>query len=145
MLNKVHKISKIILKKSPCFHITQALVHGGPQQKILVRRTDLLAHLDTEEDDTSSSDLEEEGASSEEGGATTDSEMSDFDKNFYDEDIDALENIENESPVEERGFSGHALFRSVWSSWSSGFFLSLFFCLRYSSVLRGFNVTLLLI
>ncbi len=90
--------------------ITQALMHGGPQQKILVRRTDLLAHLDTSEDDTSSD--QEEEVSSEEGGATTDSEMSDFDKNFYDEDIDALENIENESPVEERGFSGHALFRS---------------------------------
>jgi hypothetical protein len=91
-------------------------VHGGPQQKILVRRTDLLAHLDTEEDDTSS-DPEEEGVSSEEeGGATTDSEMSDFDKNFYDEDIDALENIENESPVEERGFSGHSLFRLVLST-----------------------------
>jgi hypothetical protein len=96
-------------------HITQALAHGGPQQKILVRRTDLLAHLDTSEDeDATSSDLEEE--EEEEEGATTDSEMSDFDKNFYDEDIDALENIENESPVEERGFSGHALFRSVWST-----------------------------
>jgi hypothetical protein len=107
--------------------ITQALMHGVPQQKILVRRTDLLAHLDTEEEDTSS-DPEEEEASSEEGGATTDSEMSDFDKNFYDEDIDALENIENESPVEERGFSGHALFRSGWSTWFSGFFLCFFSC-----------------
>ena len=116
-------------------------MHGGPQQKILVRRTDLLAHLDTEEDDTSS-DQDEEEASSEEGGATTDSEMSDFDKNFYDEDIDALENIENESPVEERGFSGHALFRSVWSTCSQDSLRILFIHLWIS---RYFAVDLIFV
>lgn len=76
-----------------------------PHQEVLVRTTDLLAHLDQSDDDTSA--LEE---SSEE--VTTDSEMSDFDKNFYDDDIDELENIENQPPaVEENGYRGHELFR----------------------------------
>ena len=82
----------------------QALVHGGSQQEVLIRTTDLLSHLDISDEE--SSELEE---SSEE--VSTDSEMSDFDKNFYDDDIDELENIENQPGVDECGFSGHALFR----------------------------------
>ena len=95
------EVSRLGYYSSMC---CQALVHGGSQQEVLIRTTDLLSHLDISDEE--SSELEE---SSEE--VSTDSEMSDFDKNFYDDDIDELENIENQPGVEECGFSGHALFR----------------------------------
>jgi hypothetical protein len=77
------------------------------RQEVLIRSTNLLDYLDLSEEEET--ELEE----SSEELATTDSELSDFDKNFYDEDIDELENIENQPAAEEFGYSGHALFRSV--------------------------------
>ena len=88
-----------------------------------MRTTDLLAHLDSSDDEDDDSFVMDESSTE----VSTDSELSDFDKNFYDEDIDELENIEKQplAPLEsstlgleERGYSGHALFR--WGNTGSG-------------------------
>ena len=44
---------------------------------------------------------------------STDSELSNFDAGFYDEDIESLEQIERGSELECIGLSGHTLFKEL--------------------------------
>ena len=81
----------------------QTLLHPHQSPKLRLRETDL--HREGESDSTST-DEEEESLSD------TESDLSDFDKHFYDEDIDTLDNLEKPQDEEEdEGLSEHHLYR----------------------------------
>ena len=81
----------------------QTLLHPHQSPKLRLRETDLLREG---ESDSTSTDEEEESLSD------TESDLSEFDKHFYDEDIDTLDNLEKpQGEEEDDGLSEHHLYR----------------------------------
>ena len=81
-----------------------SLTHPALPPRLRLRRTELVA--EEEEEETTESEEEEEEESD------TDSDLSDFDKHFYDEDIDTLDDLVKPLDDDEvLGLSEHLLYR----------------------------------